>query len=455
MGLDRRQFFKISALTTAAPAVTLATPSAAAPMSMLGIDAVQLGVRAGGTVEQTVALQNAIDQTAGARVPLVLGPGEYRASELRLPTGTQIAGVRGATRLTFEGGAGLITARGADHVTLSGLILDGKGKALPEDRGLLQLSSGADIRIIDCEILNSGRHGLLLEEIEGAVSGTTISKVADTAIVSRDARGLSIANNTVRDAGNGGIMIVRTAKGDDATLVLDNRIENITTKQNGAGQSGTAIFVSNADNVTVRGNRIRHIASCGVRGKASSTLQIISNTVNEVGDIALYSEFGFEGVVIANNTVNGAALGVAVVNFNEGGRLAVVQGNMIRNLKSKRPAGIAPNDGTSAGIGIMVEADAAVTGNVVENAPDTGIKIGWGQFLRDITVTGNVVRSVGYGITASVSNGAGPAVIAGNMVAEAAHGSIVGMDFAEVLPGDLNKDSTRYAQLMVRGNRVR
>src|ERR1700674_1501859 len=125
MGLDRRQFFKISALTTTVPAVAIATPSAAAPMSMLGIDAVQLGVRAGGTIDQTVALQNAIDQTAGARVPLVLGPGEYRAGELKLPTGTQIVGVRGATRLTFEGGAGLITARGADHVTLSGLTLDG------------------------------------------------------------------------------------------------------------------------------------------------------------------------------------------------------------------------------------------------------------------------------------------------------------------------------------------
>jgi uncharacterized secreted repeat protein (TIGR03808 family) len=455
MGLDRRQFFKISALTTTVPAVAIATPSAAAPMSMLGIDAVQLGVRAGGTIDQTVALQNAIDQTAGARVPLVLGPGEYRAGELKLPTGTQIVGVRGATRLTFEGGAGLITARGADHVTLSGLTLDGKGKPMPKDRGLLQLSSGGDIRIIDCEIVNSGRNGIVLEEIEGAVSGTTVTSAIDTAIVSRDARGLSIANNTVRDAGNGGILVMRAVKGDDGTLVLDNRIENIAAARESVGQSGTAIFVSNADNVTVRSNRIHHAAFCGVRGKAASNLQIISNIVNDVGDIALYSEFGFEGVVIANNTVNGAALGVAVVNFNEGGRLAVVQGNIIRNLKSKRPAGIELNDGASAGVGITVEADAAITGNVIENAPDTGIKLGWGQFLRDVTVTGNVVRSVGYGVTASVSSGAGQAVIAANMIAEAAHGAIVGMDYTEVLPDELSKNTTRFAQLTVRGNKVR
>ena len=453
MGLDRRQLLKISALTTTVPAVTLATPAAAAPMSTLGIDAVLLGVRAGGTIEQTVALQNAIDQTAGARVPLVLGPGEYRAGELKLPTGTQIVGVRGATRLVFEGGPGLIFARGADHVTLSGLILDGKGKPLPEERGLLQLSWGGDIRIIDCEIVNAGRNGIVLEQIEGVISGSTITGAADAGIRSRDARGLVIANNTVRAAGNGGIMVMRSAKGDDGTLVLDNRIEDIAATRGGSGQFGNAIHVLRADNVTVRGNRISRAAFSAVRGNAASNLQIISNSVNEVGDVALYSEFGFEGAVIANNTVMGAALGVAVVNFNEGGRLAVVQGNLIRNLKPKRPAGTAPNDG--AGIGITVEADAAVTGNVIENAPDTGIKLGWGQYLRDVSVTGNVVRSAGFGITVSVSTGAGTAVIAGNLIADAARGAIVGMDFAQILPDDLIKDSSRYAHLSIRGNKVR
>ncbi len=46
--------------------------------------------------------------------------------------------------------------------------------------------------------------------------------------------------------------------------------------------------------------------------------------------------------MIANNTVDGAAFGVSVCNFNEGGRLAVVQGNIIRNL----PAEAADRHGT-------------------------------------------------------------------------------------------------------------
>ena len=60
--------------------------------------------------------------------------------------------------------------------------------------------------------------------------------------------------------------------------------------------------------------------------------------------------------MIANNTVDGAAVGVSVCNFNEGGRIAVVQGNIIRNLIPKRPIGTAPDD--DAGVGIYIEADA-------------------------------------------------------------------------------------------------
>ena len=47
--------------------------------------------------------------------------------------------------------------------------------------------------------------------------------------------------------------------------------------------------------------------------------------------MAIYSEFGFEGAVIADNVVDGAGNGISVTNFNEGGRLASVRGNIVRN----------------------------------------------------------------------------------------------------------------------------
>src|SRR4029079_15075997 len=248
-----------------------------------------------------------------------------------------------------------------------------------------------DLRILDCEVNGSGRGGIRLYQVGGTVSGNTVANTADVAIYSLDARGLSIQNNVVREAGNGGILVHRSAIGDDGTLVLDNRVEDINNLAGGSGQYGNAINVFRAGNVIVRGNRISRAAYSAVRGNAASNIQITGNTATEMGEVAIYSEFSFEGAVIANNTIDGAAIGIVTCNFNEGGRLAVVQGNMIRNLKAKRPAGTDPGD--SAGIGIGVEADVAVSGNVIENAPTAGIMVGCGAYMRDVSVTGNVVRN--------------------------------------------------------------
>src|SRR5207245_9428410 len=133
------------------------------------------------------------------------------------------------------------------------------------------------------------------------------------------------------------------------------------------GQYGNAINVFRSANVIVRGNRIRNCAFTAVRGNAASNIHIEGNSIANSREVALYAEFGFEGALIANNTVDGAATAVAVTNFNQGGRHAVVHGNLIRNLLPKRPSGTDPGDG--AGIGIYVEADTAVAGNVVEDAP--------------------------------------------------------------------------------------
>jgi uncharacterized secreted repeat protein (TIGR03808 family) len=453
MDLDRRRLIAISALTGAVPAATLATPVRAAPLSTMGVDANTLGVRAGGGAEQTSMLQSAIDRTAGARVPLMLGPGEYRVGSLTLPSGTQLIGVRGATKLFFIGGAAMIAARGAEHVTLASLVLDGDSRSLPANGALVAFAQCSDVRIMDCQLQGSSRHGIVFESVDGAITGTTIRKTADVAIFSRDARGLLIQGNVVRGAGNGGILVHRAKNGDDGTLVIDNRIEDVANVSGGSGQYGNAINVFRASGVIVRGNRISRAAFSAVRGNAASNIQIVGNTATDIGEVAIYSEFGFEGAVIANNTVDGAALGISVTNFNEGGRLAVVQGNLIRNLKGKRPAGTDPGD--IAGVGIAVEADASITGNVIENAPTVGINVGWGAYMRDVSVVGNVVRTARYGIGVSVASGAGAAVISGNLIAGVERGAIVGMDRHKAVSGDLMQEQARYANLQISGNRVR
>jgi uncharacterized secreted repeat protein (TIGR03808 family) len=454
MSIDRRRLFAAIAGAGAASAASEAQSMPARDAgSRAEIDATSFGLRPNASEDQTQAFQRAIEQASAARAVLRLSPGFYRAGALQLPPYTAIAGVAGATRIVMSGGPSMMSATGSDHIRIMGLVLDGAGIPLPERRGLLHFAQGRAVRIVDCEIVNAGRNGIALESIEGEVSANTIT-AADAAIFSIDAHGLRIAGNTVRGAGNGGILVWRTQPGDDGTLVIDNRIEGITNKAGGSGEWGNAINVFRADNVIVRGNRIRNAAFSAVRGNAASNLQIVGNTCTGLGEVALYAEFGFEGALIANNIVDGAALGVSVTNFDKGGRLAVVQGNIIRNLVGRRPPGTDPND--SAGIGIGIEADTVVTGNVVENVPNAGIAAGWGAYLRDVAITSNVIRRADFGITVSVAPGAGAAVIADNLISDARSGAIVGMEWKKAVTGDLSRDgAARYAQLSIGGNRVR
>jgi len=455
MDVNRRHLIGASAAGVAGALAMPTDAARAAPLtSAQGRDAAQYGVRAGSPDDQTRVLQHAIDEAARARVPLALPPGVYRTGMLRLSSGTQLVGVRGATKFVFNGGPSMLQSEGADHIGLAGITLDGGGIALPARRGLVHCLGGSDIRIIDCEISGSGGAGVWFEQVSGDVSGNIITNTASTAFVSFDAQGLLVSRNSIIGTNDNGIEILRSAIGDDGTLVLDNRIEDIKAGPGGSGQYGNAINAFRAGNVIVRGNRIRNCDYSAVRGNSAANIQITGNSVSDVREVALYSEFAFEGAVIANNTVDGAAFGVSVCNFNEGGRIAVVQGNIIRNLLPKRPIGTAPDD--DAGVGIYVEADASVTGNVIENAPSFGIMAGWGKYLRDVVISGNVIRKAFVGVGVSVTSGAGTALVNANMISETPRGAVVGLDHARPVTPDLSAEGAqRFTQVVVGSNAVR
>jgi uncharacterized secreted repeat protein (TIGR03808 family) len=455
MDVNRRHLIGASAAGAAGALAMSPDAARAAPLaSALGRDATQYGIHPGSPDDQTKVLQRAIDDAARAQVPLVLPPGVYRTGMLRLQNGTQLIGVRSATKLIFNGGASMLSGEGANSLGLANITLDGGGIALPPRRGLVHCLGGRDVRIGDCEIIGSGGNGIWLENVAGDISGNIITRSATTAIVSFDAQGLLVSRNTILGTNDNGIEILRTAIGDDGTLVADNRIEDIKAGPGGSGQYGNAINAFRAGNVIVRGNRIRNCDYSAVRGNSASNIQISGNSVSDVREVALYSEFSFEGAVIANNTVDGAAFGVSVCNFNEGGRLAVVQGNIIRNLLPKRPIGTAPDD--DAGIGIYVEADTSVTGNVIENAPSFGIVAGWGKYLRDVVISGNVIRNAFAGVGVSVAPGAGTALVNNNMISETPRGAVVGLDHARPVTADLSADGAqRFAQVVMGTNAVR
>jgi uncharacterized secreted repeat protein (TIGR03808 family) len=198
----------------------------------------------------------------------------------------------------------------------------------------------------------------------------------------------------------------------------------------------------------VQGNRIADCAFSAVRANAASDVQMLGNSCARLGEVAIYAEFGFEGAVVANNLVDKAAAGISITNFgSHGGRLAIVQGNLIRKLFIK-------NDSEDKrGYGIGVEADTIVSGNIVEDAPDLGITAGWGKALRDVTVTGNIVRKARIGIGISVAREAGYGLVTNNMISGTKDGAIRAMDHHTALGPDLAKSSSEsYRNIAVYGN---
>jgi putative cofactor-binding repeat protein len=241
---------------------------------------------AGGTVDQTAMLQQAIDAAASSGTPLFLPPGIYATRRLELRSGTRLNGVPGKSILRYRGGGGLISIEQVADIRIDGLVLDGDGRHTGVDGALFAATMVERLQLSNCRFLR---------------------------------------------AGSGGILVSRS-----------------------------------------------------------------------------------ENVILANNIVDKAATGIAVINVARSGRAAVVQGNLVRNLFFRKIA-------HSHGNGIFIEADAMVSGNVVENAPGFGILVG--SDLRDVSVTDNLIRNahIGIGIAAET---AGAALITGNLISGAKDGAI-------------------------------
>lgn len=400
--------------------------------------------------EQTAGLQQALDQAALQGRPVHLAPGVFRISGLRLPSGTRLIGAGPQTRLQYRGGTAFIEADDAAHIEIANLTIDGAKLGLDANTasGLMTLRRCQGVRLRDLIVTASLLNGLTLEQCSGTISGCTISEVLQAGLFSIDGQGIDIRNNRVLRCANNGIQVWRSAPGEDGTLVTGNRIEHIEAKAGGSGQNGNGINVFRADGVLVTANRISDCAYSAIRANAASNIQMVANSCTRIGEVALYAEFGFQGALIASNIVDGAASGIAVTNFNDGGRLAVVQGNLIRNLVRRE---FEATD--KRGVGISVEADSLVTGNTIEEAASAGIQIGWGRYMRDCSATQNLIRNAEAGILVSANPEAGQCLIAHNTISGVKRGAIRAMDDAgEPFGPELARDGRDGERIKITGN---
>lgn len=458
--IDRRSLIAAGLGTSAA--ITMATAAVAAgtrhtPPKHKIISVGEDGRQAAPTAPQpsssrdvTAELQAQIDAAAAAGEPLLLPPGRILTGRLTLRPGSRIIGAAGSTVLKFAGGPAFITGDGAHGALLEDLVIDGSNAELDarETEALVHLSGSDHVELRRITVRSSTLSGVALHRCSGRIMDCTIREIELAGIRTLDAKGLEISHNTIQDCRNNGIQVWRSEQGEDSTIVSSNRIEGIAAKLGGSGEYGNGINVFRAGGVLVHANRISDCAYSAIRGNAASNIQMVANSCQRLGEVALYAEFGFEGALISSNIVDTAASGISVTNFNEGGRLAVVQGNLVRNLSRREQE---PVD--KRGIGISVEADSIVSGNTIERAATCGIMIGWGRYLRDCAVVQNLVRSAPVGILFSDDEGAGSAVISGNLISETPTGSIRAMNAeGDPVGADLGAEPDRKGRISLLGN---
>jgi uncharacterized secreted repeat protein (TIGR03808 family) len=422
------------------------------PLGSLGLDATHFGLRPGAAEDQSRRLQQALAEAAKRDAPLVLPPGRYRVSQVALPEGTALAGVAGATQLIAAAAGPILQARNIRKAALSGLLLDGLDSRTAQRSGLVSAEEVLDLDISHCEFTNAGSVGLTLHRSAGRITANRFRIMRDSALFSFDSRGLSIEQNQIEDCGNNGIQIWRGEPGDDQSIVRGNRLSRIRSDAGGNGPNGNGISLFKAGGVIVEGNQLRDCALTFIRNNSGSGVQISGNQGRHCGETAIFAEFAFEGTLITGNLIEDCAAGINVTNLDHGGRLAVVANNMVRRARK----GFAPK-GTEpiGGMGLHVEAEAAVTGNVVEDASDIGISLGWSWGMRNLVATGNMVRRTGIGISVSLVPKQRNALIANNLIADATQGAVVGTEYGKAVTGDLTKGpDARASGVRVENNAV-
>lgn len=392
--------------------------------------------------DQSKALQKALDDAMDRGGSVILPPGRYIAAGLTINRPVILAGTPGQTVLAGTKDRPILSIGNTEDVVLNGIGFEGGGDTQVE-------ADSAALRIDNCSFQKGPGSGLSMENCSGRIAGNRFGHIEETALFSNNSKGLEISGNHVHDIGDNGIQVWTSTSREDGSIVTNNRVERVAARSGGTGQNGNGINIFRAGNVLVSSNRITDCAFSAIRNNSGWNCQIIGNSVSRMGEVAIYVEFAFQGAVVSNNLIENVSMGISITNFDVEGRLAVCSNNIVRNATG---GGSLPD---RAACGIHAEADTAITGNVVENAREVGISLGWGRYGRNLSATGNIIRACGKGVTVSLNPATGPALIANNIISGSTIAAIMGMDHDEAVTGDLGlAGSDVPSRLTLAGNLV-
>ncbi len=432
--------------------MSLAATSLALPSLGQSLDPSSLNLAPGSLDDQSGPLQDALLRAAEEGQRLFLPSGTYYVQNLQVPSNIVIEGIPGGTVLAAAGDVPILRIAGSAHVALTGLTFTrGNGGPANADRGLVEIEASEHVTISACSFVGGAANGLVVRDAAADIEDCDFTGHALAAIFSVDSRGLNIASNSIVKCGNGGILIWGSQNRHDGSIVTGNSITGIGFSNGGNGQNGNGINVFRCNDVIVANNQIADCAFTAIRLNTTTNTTVTGNLCRNSGEVAIFSEFAFSGSVIADNLVDGAAGGISITNLDSGGRLATCSGNIVRNIRKRSEV----NPDTKP-FGIYAEAEAAISGNSIDNVPGVGILAGNGPFLRNVVIADNVLNATDTGIAVSVvqTPPPGPVSVTGNIVAAPHQFGIVGMEWDKMVSADLARDAARYPNVTIAGNVV-
>ncbi|WP_421760622.1 TIGR03808 family TAT-translocated repetitive protein [Devosia sp.] len=421
----------------------------AAPVLAQALGGNKLGLVADSPDDQSAVFQEALIKAATDGRPLFVPPGTYLVGNLQVPSNLTIEGVPGDTILASAGAHAVLRIAGSAHVRLTGLsFLAAAGGPDKPDSGLVEIEASSTVDIEGCSFQGGLAHGIVVREASARIAGCEFSHHGLAAIFSTDSRGLDISGNHIMACSNGGILIWGSKSRHDGSIVSGNTISGIGWTNGGNGQNGNGINVYRCDDVIVSDNQISDCAFSAVRLNSTKNVSVTGNVCRKSGEVAIFSEFAFSGSVIANNIIDGAATGISITNLDQGGRLAVCSGNLVRNIS----ASSAVNPDTRP-VGIYAEADTVVASNTIDNVPGIGILAGNGPFLSNVAINANTISGTATGIAVSTVHEAqtGKASVSNNLISGSTT-PIAGRAWDKVTSTDLAADAAQFPNITLSGN---
>jgi putative cofactor-binding repeat protein len=238
----------------------------------------------GGAIDQTAALQAAIDRAARSGMPLNLPAGIYETGRLTLKSGVRIRGVPRRTILCSRGGEAIFKLEAAETVGLSGLVLDGNQQTLGMDGALLVADDVSGLAIDKCRFIGSGADGVALQCVSGRIAGSRISRIGGTGLLVVECGDLAIVGNTIEQAATG--LSLSGAPDDSSIVVRGNVIRELHLRKT-LLDSGVGIVADSG--AVIRGNIIEGAPSYGIlRSEGTRETSVAGNTIrNAYIDIAV------------------------------------------------------------------------------------------------------------------------------------------------------------------------